>query len=170
MNDPQQLESEKLVEIHRAANEWRANILVGYLRDNGIEASWEVIPSRARAALRAGYCDPDSTCRVFVLEHAADRARQLIEEYLAASPNERMLEELALQKRPMTKERFAQLRAALREERRTFRFLGLLGAAFLAAGLLLRHQVIGLAGARWIMLAVIAIAAVVVGNWLREKL
>lgn len=31
--------SEKLVQVHHARDEWEGNIILGYLRDNGVEAT-----------------------------------------------------------------------------------------------------------------------------------
>lgn len=116
------LESEKLVQVYRARDEWQGHLLVGYLRDNGVEATL-----RQRASIPP--CDSvefgdKRTDGILVLQHDAERARGLVQEFLVASPDEEAMDALAGQKLHVTKERFAQLRAALWEEKQTFRMLG----------------------------------------------
>lgn len=161
MNNEQGLVNERLVRIHRSENRLGAELLAGFLRDNGVEA---VVDPRTRTEMAnlGGYGDPDSTCRVYVMEHEASRARLLVDEFLTASLNEQALEELALQKPQLNEEKIGEQRAALQEERRTLQFIGCLVVAVVAAVLL----------GRWVedaRLVVIVIAALLVGCWMGGK-
>ena len=44
--------SENLVQVHHAHDEWEGNIIVGYLRDNGVEATLQDPPSDAAIGCR----------------------------------------------------------------------------------------------------------------------
>src|SRR5712691_3912915 len=132
----QPLDSEKLVEIHKARDEWEGNFLIGYLRDNGIESTFQGDPS-VDLDLAHMLKSTDDAFGVYVLEHDAVRARQLVQEFMSAVTDESMLEETAAQKLRVDKETITRLRGALIEERRTFEFLGWVGVVFLGAAALL---------------------------------
>jgi hypothetical protein len=177
MNEEERLRSEKLVEVHKARNEWEGNLIVGFLRDNGVEATLEgKIPGR-EAAAHAGFGDMDTSCGVFVLEHETTRAGELVKEFLSAVTDERVLEEEAARTLRVDKETIKQLRGAVNEERRTFRFLGWLGVAFLGATALLWAiwpSWLKIAPPapefQWAMVIVLALAAVFAGNWTSRRL
>ena len=137
MSEPNPSAQEKLVAVHKARDEWEADLLVGYLRNNGIDATLMDPPSRAAAGFHAGYCDPDTTCAVFVLEDQENIARTLVGEFLAARPGETAPAADAARPAHLDKARIAELRETVKEERRTFEFLGWVGVVFLAAGALL---------------------------------
>lgn len=85
MSEEERLRSENLVEIHRARDEWEGNLLIGYLRDNGIEATLEGKMKGPESAVHAGFADPDRSCGIFVLEDEAKRAAELVTEFLSAA-------------------------------------------------------------------------------------
>ena len=137
MSEEERLRSEKLVEIHRARDEWEGNLLITYLRENGVEATLRsppAVPPLDAAEILSG---TEKVCGVFVLEHEAQRAAELVTEFLSAATDDSILEQMAVQKPQADKETIARLRSALREERRTFEFLGWIGVVFLGAAALL---------------------------------
>lgn len=177
MSKPDRLNSEKLVDIHRARDEWEGNIIVGFLKDSGVEATLQAEISGPEAAAHAGYAYPDTSHGIFVLEHDADRARQLIRDFQTAVTDEKLLDEAAAHKLKLNKETISQLRTALREERRTFDFLGWLLVAFLGAAALLWAiwpawlKIEAPAPEfRWVMVIMLALAAVFAGNWANKRM
>ena len=177
MNEEERLRSEQLVEIHKARNEWEGNLLVGFLNDNDAEATMEPPPAVPPLDAVEQLSGVDKICGIFVLEHDAQRARELVREFLTAATDERVLEEEAAQKLHVDKETIAQLRGAVREERRTFEFLGWLGVAFLAAAALLWAiwpawlKIAPPAPEfRWVMVILLGLAAVYAGNWTSRRL
>lgn len=172
MSEPNPAAKEKLVVVHKANEEWEADLVVGFLRENGIEASLAEPPSRAAAAFHAGFCDPDATSAVFVLEHQADAARKLVEEFCAARAAEETPPPVQVDK-----EKIHELREAVKEERRTFEFLGWAGVVFLGAGALLwavwpswLKMAAPATPLRWLMVVLLALAAVFVGSWSGRRL
>ncbi|MGA2220738.1 MAG: hypothetical protein ABSH21_02995 [Verrucomicrobiia bacterium] len=137
MSEEERLRSENLVEIHRARDEWEGNLLIGYLRDNGIEATLEGKMKGPESAVHAGFADPDRSCGIFVLEDEAKRAAELVTEFLSAATDDNILQQTAAQKLQVDRETIARLRDAVREERRTFELLGWIGVVFLGAAALL---------------------------------
>ena len=114
---------------------------------------------------------------IFVLQHEVARARQLIEEFMATATDEKVLEETAAQKLRLNKETISQLRTALREERRTFDFLGWLLVIFLGAAALLWAiwpawlKIEAPAPEfRWVIVIMLALAAVFAGNWANKRM
>jgi hypothetical protein len=130
MSELDRLETEKLVVVHRARDEWEANIIVGYLQDCGIEATCRAHSVRSKSGVRAGFYEPDTGCDVMVLEHNLDQAQEQMATFTSAVTDPQLLEEQAAKKLRLTKETIADLRAALREENETFGLLGWLVAAF----------------------------------------
>jgi hypothetical protein len=128
MAEPSQANQEKLVEIHKARDPWQGHLLIGYLQDNGIEAAFQGLPAMP---LVAGDLleTSDRVTGIFVIEHDAGRARELIKEFLASENAETE----SPQPPHPNKERIAELRGALEEERQTFAFLGWAAVVFLAA-------------------------------------
>lgn len=177
MSEQERLKSEKLVEIHRARDEWQGNIIVGFLRENGVEATFKAPPSMPPLDAVEEFSGSDRVSGIFVLEHDTDRARQLLEEFLTTATDENVLEEAAAQKLRVNKETISQLRTALREERRTFDFLGWLMVAFLGASALLwaiwpawLKTSPPAPEFRWVMVIMLALAAVFAGNWANKKM
>lgn len=177
MNEEERLRSEKLVEIHKAHNEWEGNLLVGFLRDNGVEAALEVPPAVPPLDAVEQLSGVDRNCGIVVLEHESTRAAELVKEFLSAATDEHLLEEEAAKKLRVDKETITQLRGAVREERRTFEFLAWLGVAFLAAAALLWAiwpawlKIAPPAPEfRWVMVILLALAAVYAGNWTSRRL
>ena len=168
---------EKLVVVHKARDEWEADLIVGYLRDNGIEAMLSDPPSRAAAGFHAGFCDPDTTCPVYVLEEQTESARQRVGEFLAARADEPAPESNAPAPAHLDRARIAELRESVKEERRTFEFLGWGGVVFLAAGALLwtvwpswLKMVAPTWPMRSLMVILLVLAAVFVGSWSGRRL
>ena len=85
--------SEELVLVHHVRDEWQGNIVVGYLRENGVEATLQSPPSVPPLDLVENLTGTDKMNGIFVLEHEAEHARSLLKEFLDAStqaggPNE----------------------------------------------------------------------------------
>ena len=177
MSDEKRLDSEKLVEVHRARNEWQGNLIVSYLRDNGVEATLQSPPAVAPLGAVEELTGTQRPFGIFVLDHEAEKARKLVQEFLAAATDERTLEDAAAQKLKVDKETIARLRGELREERRTFNFLGWLFVAFLAASALLwaiwpewLKTAPPESSIRWVMVIMLALAAVFAGNWANKQM
>jgi hypothetical protein len=177
MSDQEQLGAENLVQVHKARDEWEGSIIIGFLKDNGVEATLQAQVSRAEAAVHAGFGDPDIGRGIFVLEHEAERARQLIRDFQAAVTDEKLLDEAAAHKLKLNKETISQLRTALREERRTFDFLGWLLVVFLGAAALLWAiwpawlKIEAPAPEfRWVIVIMLVLAAVFAGNWANKRM
>jgi hypothetical protein len=128
VGEPTQVSNESLVEIHKARDPWQGHLLIGYLQDNGVEAAFQglsAMPLAAGELLETS----DHVTGIFVLEHDAARARELVQEFLASENAET---ETPQPSHP-NKERIAELRGAIEEERQTFAFLGWAAVIFLAA-------------------------------------
>jgi hypothetical protein len=164
--------SENLVEVHHAHDEWEGNIIVGYLRDNGVEATLQEPPSMPPFDAAESLSGTERMNGIFVLEHEADKARQLLKEFLSTVTDEQVLEEAASQKLKVDKETIGRLRQASREERQTFAFLGWTGVVFLGAAALFWATWPGWLGIgppppvfRWVVVILLAVAAVLTGAW-----
>jgi hypothetical protein len=173
MSEPEQ--SENLVQVHHARNEWEGSIVIGYLRENGIEAALRTPPSVPPLDLVENLSGSTKVNGVFVLEQEAEHARQLLKEFVSTVTDQQILEETAAQKLKLDKETIAQLRVAVREERRTFEFLGWIGVAFLGAAALLwviwpSWLKLAPPGLRWIVMILLVLAAVLAGSWASRRL
>jgi len=164
--------SENLVQVHHAHDEWEGNIIVGYLRENGVEATLQQPPSMPPFDAAESLSGTEKVNGVFVLEHDADRARKLLKEFLATVTDEQILEDAAGQKLKLDKKTIGQLRTALREERKTFAFLGWTGVVFLGAAALFWATWPGWLNIgppppefRWVVVILLALAAVFTGTW-----
>ncbi|MGD1019539.1 MAG: hypothetical protein ABSA12_09490 [Verrucomicrobiia bacterium] len=164
--------SENLVQVHHAHDEWEGSIIVGFLRDNGVEATLREPPSMPPLDGVESLSGTDKANGIYVLEHEADKARSLVKEFLSTVTDEQILEEAAGQKLKVDKETIGQLRTALREERRTFVLLGWIGVVFLGAAALLWAIWPGWlkigpppSALRWAVVILLALAAVFTGNW-----
>jgi hypothetical protein len=169
--------SQDLVLIHHARDEWDGNIIVGYLQDNGVEATLQSPPSMPPLDAMENLSGSDKVNGVFVLGYEADRARELVKEFLSTVVDEKMLEEAAAQKLKLDPETVTQLRKALKEEQKTFEFIGWIGAVFLGAAALLwaiwpAWLKIGPPPAefRWVVVILLLMAAVFAGSWTSRKL
>lgn len=173
MSDPEQ--SEKLVQVQHARNEWEGNIVIGYLRENGVEATLRTPPSVPPLDFAENMSGTDKVNGVFVLEHEAEHARQLLKQFQSTVADQEILEETAAQKLKLDKETIAQLRVAVREERKTFEFLGWIGVVFLGAAALLwiiwpAWLKLAPAGMQWVVVILLALAAVFAGSWASRRL
>ena len=164
--------NEKLVQVHRARNEWEGNIVVGYLRDNEIEATVRTPPSVPPLDAAENLSGADTVNGVFVLEHEAARARALLDAFQTTVADERLLEEEAAHRLKLDKESIGRLREALQEEKKTFEFLGWVGFAFFGAAAVLWAiwpawlKIAPLpAGFHWLGVVLLALAAVFAGSW-----
>jgi len=167
MNPSDKLAAAKLVQVHKASSETEGNLLVGYLQDNGIEVVMRLPPSIPPYDFVERMCRNNKIYGISVREPDADRARQLIQEFLTTASDAPSLEALATRHPPLTKEKIGKLRGALREERRTFRFLGWLAVAFLAAAWILSGNPLPRSG--WPTLVMLVLLAVLVGNLARKR-
>ena len=169
-------DAEKLVEIHKARDEWEGNLIIGWLRDNGVTATFQGEPS-VDLDLAHMLKSTDEAFGVFVLEHDAERGRQLVREFLGAATDEGVLEDTAAQKLRVDKATIQRLRGALTEERKTFEFLGWVGVVFLGAAAVLwvmwpawlKHEAPS-AVLRWAMVVLLALGAVFAGSWASRRL
>ena len=167
MNPSDELATAKLVRVHKARNECEGNLLVCYLQDNGIEAAIRCPPSVPPYDIAEQMYRNNKINDIFVRESDADCARKLIQEFLATAADTPSLEALAVQRPSLTKEKIGQLRSALREERRTFRFLGWLAVAFMVAVWLWLGSPLLRSGG--LMLAFLVLLAMCVGYFLRKR-
>src|SRR5262245_9919164 len=103
MSDGSRLDAEKLVEIHQARDELQGNLLVGFLRDNGIEATFQGEPSVKLYPPEFLYRSAE-LFGVYVLEENAGKARELVREFLTAATDPAVLEETAAKKLHVSKE------------------------------------------------------------------
>jgi hypothetical protein len=177
MSEQGRLNAEKFVLIHKAREEWEGNFVVDYLRNNGIDAMFQSAPPMPPLDVVEGFSGAGNALGIFVLEHDAARAKELAHEFLTAATDESVLAETAAQKLSVDREKIHQLRAALKEERRTFEFLGWIAMAFLGAAALLwaiwpAWLKINQPAPefRWMIVALLALAAIVAGNYARRKL
>ena len=169
--------SQDLVLIHHARDEWDGNIIVGYLRDNGVEATLQSPPSMPPLDAMENLSGADRVNGIFVLGYEADRARELVKEFVNTVVDEQVLEEAAAQKLKLDPQTVAQLRKALKDEQQTFTFVGCIVATFLGATALLwaiwpKWLKIGPPPAefRWIGVLVLLLAAVFAGSWTSRRL
>jgi hypothetical protein len=176
MSDHARQDAEKLVEIHKARDGWEGNLLIGFLRDNGVEASFQGDPS-VNLDMAHMLKSTDEAFGVFVLEENVARARELVHEFLTTATDPTVLEEAAAKKLRVSKEQIAQLRGAIRDERQTFAFLQWLGMIFLGALALLwafwpewLKTEAPAAVYRWSAVSLLMVAALLVGGWTRRKL
>ena len=170
-------QAEKLVQVHHSRDEWEGNIVVGYLRDNGIDATLRSPPAVPPLDAAENLSGSPTVNGVFVLEHEAQQARQLLQEFLSTATDQRILEETAAQTLKVDKETIGRLRGALREERRTFAFLAWVGVAFLGAATVLwaiwpswLKVVPPPLGLRLVVLILLALAALYAGSWAGRQL
>jgi hypothetical protein len=171
---PDPAASENLVQVHHAHDEWEGNIIITFLRNNGVEATLKEPASVPPLDIVE---QSDKVFGVFVLEHEAEKARALVREFQAAATDERVLEEEAAHKLKLDKETIHRLRGELREEQRTFELLGWLFVGFLAAAALLwaiwpswlkinpPDPTV-----RWVIAIILALSAVLVGDWSAKRM
>jgi hypothetical protein len=171
MSELDRLETENLVVVHRARDEWEANIIVGYLRDCGLEASNQAHAIQSKSGTCPGFEGPVTGCDVLVLEHCFDQARDAVATFTSAVADPQLLEEAAAKKLRLTKETITELRAALREENETFRLLGWLVAAFFVSASLLwailpswLSSGLPFGVMRWVTVCMLMVAALLVGR------
>ncbi len=173
MSQPEQ--SAKLVPVHHAHTEWEGNIVTGYLRENGIEAMLRTPPSVPPLDLAENLSGTNKMNSVFVLETEAEKARHLLKEFQSTVADQQVLEETAAQKLKVGKDTITQLRAAVREERKTFEFLGWIGVAFLGAAAVLwaiwpAWLKLAPPQLQWIIVILFAFAALFAGSWASRRL
>ena len=169
--------SEKLVQVHHARNEWEGNIVVGYLRENGVEATLRTPPAVPPLDFVENLTGSDKVNSVFVLEHEAQHAQTLLKEFQSTVTDPQLLEEEAAHKLKLDKETIGRLRGTLKEERKTFEFLGWISFVFLgAAALLWAIWPAWLKFAspppvfRWGVGILLVFAAVFAGSWASRRL
>ena len=170
-------QSETLVQVHHARDEWEGNIVVGYLRENGVEATLRAPPAVPPLDAVENLSGSTKVNSVFVLEHEAERARTLLSAFQSTVTDEGLLEEEAAHELKLDKETIAQLRGALKEEKKTFEFLGWVGVVFLGATALLWAiwpPWLKLAPpppeVRWTVLILLTLVAVFAGGWASRRL
>ena len=123
--------AENLVQVFRAQNPWQGSLIVGYLEDQGVAAHLRPAPSVPPVDYYEFFNRNDTINGIFVMEHETDRARTLIDEFLATAPDMAALDELSAHKPHPDRGTFARLRIFLVEERRTFALAGWLGVTVL---------------------------------------
>jgi hypothetical protein len=167
-------QSAKLVPVHHAHTEWEGNIVTGYLRENGIEATLRTPPSVPPLDVAENFSGTNKMNSVFVLETEAEAARNLLKEFQSTVADQQVLEETAAQKLKLDKDTITQLRAAVREERKTFEFLGWIGVAFLGAAAVLwaiwpAWLKLAPPQLQWIVMIFFAFAALFAGSWASRR-
>jgi hypothetical protein len=169
--------SEKLVQVHHARNEWEGNIVVGYLRESGIEATLRAPPAMPPLDFVENLTGSDKINGVLVLEHEAEHAQTLLKEFQSTVTDPQLLEDEAAHKLKLDKETIAQLRDALKEEKKTFEFLGWIGFVFLGAAAFLWTiwpEWLKFAPPppvfRWGVGLLLVVAAVFAGSWASRRL
>jgi hypothetical protein len=175
MSEANRLEAEQLVQIYKARDEWEGNILIGYLQDNGIEATLQAqVPDAEAGSINFGKMD--ASCGVFVIEEVATRATGLIREFESAVTDPQVLEAAAAEKLKLDKETITRLRGALKEETGTFETLGWICVVFLAATAVLWAiwpEWLKVAppspALRWFAVALFAGAAAFIGAWSKHR-
>jgi hypothetical protein len=173
MSQPEQ--SAKLVPVHHARTEWEGNIVTGYLRENGVEATLRTPPSVPPLDVMENLSGTNKMNSVFVLEMDVDKARNLLKEFQSTVADQQVLEETAAQKLKLDKETITQLRSAVREERKTFELLGWIGVAFLGAAAVLwaiwpAWLKLAPPQLQWIVMILFAFAALSAGSWASRRL
>jgi hypothetical protein len=165
-------QSEKLVLVYHARNEWEGNLLVSYLRDNKIDATLRSPPSVAPLDAAEALSGSDRVNGVFVLEHEAPQAREFLRILQSTVADEQLLEHEAAQRLKLNKETIAQLRGVLKEEKKTFEFLGWIGFVFFGAAAALWAiwpawlKIAPLPGVlHWMIVILLALAALFAGSW-----
>ncbi len=176
MSDQDRLNAENLVEIHKAHDEWVGNLLIGYLRDNGVEATLQEPGSTVPDVVET-MSGVDKIYGIFVLDHDSKRGAELVREFLSAATDESVLEATAAEKLRVDKDTIARLRGAVREERRTFELLGWLGVAFLGSAALLWAiwpawlKIEAPAPEfRWVMVILLLLGALFAGTWSSKRM
>jgi hypothetical protein len=177
MSDQKRLDSEKLVEAYRARTEWEGEMLLGFLRENGIEAELQRAPAVPPLDAMEELSGAQRVHGIFVIEHNAAKAKDLVQQFLSAVTDDKLLEEAAARKLHLNKEAIGRLRRELSEERRTFNALGWLFVIFLGASALLwaiwpawLKTAPPDPSIRWVMVIMLALAAVFAGNWANQKM
>lgn len=177
MSEHDRLDAENLVQVHKARDEWEGNIITGYLRNNGVEAVFQGTPGMPPLDTVEELSGSDKVSGILVLQHDAERARQLIAEFMTTATDEKLLDEAAAHKLKLDKETISRLRTALREERRTFDFLGWLLVVFLGSASLLwaiwpawLKIEAPVPEFRWVIVIMLALAAVFAGNWANKRM
>ena len=132
MNEPSGTGAEKLVEIHKAKDPWEGHLIIGFLRENGVAGAFQGMPAVPLDAHEL-MGDTDRAVGVYVLESDAGRARDLIKQLSVNATDTASLEWSAIMPSRPDKERIAELRETVREERQTFDFLRWVAVVFLAA-------------------------------------
>ena len=177
MTDPERLDSEKLVEIHQARDEWEGTLLLGFLRDNGVEAELQRPSCLSPLDSAERLSGSGMVYGIFVLEPAAERAGKLVQEFLAAATDESVLEETAARSLRVDQETIRRLRGEVREERKTFELLGWIGVVFLVAAALLwaiwpawLKLPLPAPAVRVVGLILLILAAVFAGSWTSKRM
>ncbi|MCG3147489.1 MAG: hypothetical protein PCFJNLEI_00929 [Verrucomicrobiae bacterium] len=176
MNEPVRDGRGQLVEVHKARSQTEGVLLVSYLRDNGIEAAFQGDPN-VSFDMKELLQTSDETMGVFVNADDAARAKELSVEFSTAVTDESVLVETAAKKLQVNQETIHRLRAELKEERRTFEFLGWIGVVFLGAAALLwaiwpawlKMEVPALP-LRLAMVFLLTLGAVFAGSWTSKRL
>ena len=170
-------QSEQLVQIHQARDEWEGNIVVGYLRENGVEATLQAPPAVPPLDAVENLSGSTKVNGVFVLEHESERARTLLRAFQNTVTDEALLEEEAAHALKLDKQTIAQLRGALKEEKQTFEFLGWVGVVFFSAAALLwaiwppwLKLTPPPPEIRWTGLILLTLVAVFTGSWASRRL
>lgn len=169
--------AENLVQVHHARDEWEGTIIVGYLRDNGIEATLRRPPSVPPLDTAESLTGSQKVLGILVLEHQAKQAEHLIAEFQAAVADDTVLTETAAHRLKLDQETIHRLRGELAEERKTFDALGWIVVVFLAASALLwaiwpawLKVASPPAGLRWVVVLVFALGAAFVGSWTSRRM
>ena len=168
---------QKLIQVHQARDEWEGTIIVGYLRDNDVEATLRRPPSMPPLDSVESLTGTQKVLGILVLENKAERARELILEFLSAVTDEQVLTETAAQRLKLDRDTIHKLRGELTEERKTFEALGWIVVVFLAAAALLwaiwpawLKVARPPTGLRWVMVLLLTLSAAFAGGWTSRRM
>lgn len=169
--------NEQLEQVYQARDEWEGTIIVGYLRDNDVEATLRRPPSVPPLDSAEHLTGTHKLHGIFVLEHQAQQARDLINAFQSSVTDESVLAETAAQRLQVDRDTIHKLRGELTEEKKTFEALGWIVVVFLAASALLwaiwpawlkvNQPPTGL---RWVMVIIFALGAAFVGGWTSRRM
>src|SRR5204863_4718391 len=94
MNEPEHDVREKLVEVYKARSETEGVLLVGYLRDNDVEAAFQG-DQNVSFDMKELIQTSNETMGVYVLAHEVAHAKELCAEFTTAVTDESVLAETA---------------------------------------------------------------------------
>lgn len=169
--------SDRLVQIHQARDEWEGTLILGYLRDNGIEATLQRPISMQPLDGVELLSRNKKIFGIFVPETEAPRAKPLIDEFVSAVTDETVLVEQAAEHLQLDRETIHRLRRELVEEKKTFEALGWLAIIFFVAATVLwiiwpawLKTAVPIGTVRWLTILLLVLSALFAGSWANQRM